>query len=257
MSKRILLMLSFVFSFMCSTVFAASNIVINDVETKNVKDYIIEKMALSNQNLIIEHTSDNNILLLGTHTENLGLFGQFTWSYENRLGFTFLQKGKDVILSYSETCTSHAPNGAVSIQPVGSANTEIPVLQNIKGYFNGMYLFGFLTSSKKKDGGYPITNIVPLSAFDRAGIKIGDIIMKVNDVKLKADRNSGAIDGLIFDKTRVTTQKFLIVRNEVEKTFTVTSEYEPPQFVKKWMEYFIDKNRPWSFHGLFSIIRYI
>ena len=57
--------------------------------------------------------------------------------------------------------------------------------------------------------------------------------MKVNDVKLKADRNSGAIDGLIFDKTRVTTQKFLIVRNEVEKTFTVTSEYEPPQFVKK------------------------
>jgi len=232
MLKRILLIVSFVFSAMCSTVFAASNIVINNVEIKDVKNYIIETIALSKQNLILENASDNNIVLLSTRTKNLGLFGQYTWSYENRLGFVFVQKDKDVILSFSETCTSHAPNGAVYVQPVGSANTEIPFLQKIKGHFNGMYVFGFDTSSDKKDGGYPIKSIVPLSAFDKAGLKVGDIIIKVNNVKLKADRNSGAIDGLFFDKTRLTTQIFLVKRNEIEKTFTVTSEYEPPQFKK-------------------------
>lgn len=135
---------------MYTTVFAASNIVINDVETKEVKNYIIELMALSWSNFILEQASDNNLVLLSTSTQNAGIFGQYTWSYENRLGFAFVQKDKDVILSVSERCTTHAPNGAVTITPVGSANTELPMLQNIKGYFNGLYLFGFNSSNDKK-----------------------------------------------------------------------------------------------------------
>lgn len=52
-------------------------------------------------------------------------------------------------------------------------------------------------------------------------------------VKLKADRSSGAIDGLIFDTNRQTTQTFLIKRGEVEKAYTLTSEFVPAGFKKK------------------------
>ncbi|SFL65957.1 PDZ domain-containing protein [Pelosinus propionicus] len=232
MFRKALIILGIVFSCMYTTVFAASHVVINDVETKEVKNYIIEKLALSGSNWIIEQASDNNLVLLATRTQNAGLFGQYTWSYENRLGFAFVQKDKDVILSVSETCTSHAPNGATTITPVGTANTEIPYLQNVKGYFNGMYLFGFNCSSKKENGGFPITDISPFGAFEKEGIRIGDVLIAVNDVKLKKARNSDAIDGLFFDKTRQTTLKFLIKRGEVEKIHSITSEYMPPEFKK-------------------------
>ena len=233
MFKKTLFIITLVFSCMYATVFAASNIVITDAETKDVKNYIIEKIALSGSNVIVEQSSENNLVLLTTRTENAGLFGQYTWSYENRLGFTFVQKDKDAILSFSERCTEHAPNGAVTIVPVGSANTEIPILQDIKGYFNVMYLFGFNYSVKKENNGFPITEITPFGVFEKAGIKVGDVIVAVNGVKLKKDRKTGAIDGLFFDKTRQTTQNLLIKRGEVEKAYIVTSEYIPPKFKKK------------------------
>lgn len=120
---------------MYASVFAASNIVINDVKTSDVKNFIIEKIALSRSNCIIEQSSENNLVLLNTHTENAGLLGQYTWLYENRLGFVFVQKDNDAILSISETCTTHAPNGAVTVQPVGTSNTELPMLQKNKRIF--------------------------------------------------------------------------------------------------------------------------
>ncbi|WP_110952997.1 PDZ domain-containing protein [Anaerosinus massiliensis] len=243
MLKRTLSILCIVFSCMYATVFASSNIVINDVEAKDVKNFIMERIALSNSNAIIEQSSDNNLVLLNTHTENAGLFGQYTWSYENRLGFVFIQKDRDVIVSISETCTTHAPNGAITVQPVGVANTQLPMLQKIKGYFNGIYLLGFDVNRDKKDGGFAITSIEPFGVFENAGIKVGDIIMKVNDVKLKKDRNSGAIDQLLFDTTRPTTQTFLIKRGDVEKLYTLTSVFSPPQF-KKETKVAADSNVP-------------
>lgn len=233
MFKKTFFVLGIIFSCMYATVFAASNIVINDVETKDVKNLIIEKLALSGANVIVEQASDNNLVLLTTRTENAGLFGQYTWSYENRMGFAFVQKDKDVILSYSERCTIHAPNGETTVRPVGTANTELPILQDIKGYFNGKYIFGYDYSNKKENGGFPITTITPFGVFDKAGIKVGDVIISVNGVKLKKDRSSGAIDGLFIDKTRQTTQNFLVKRGEVEKTYTLTSEFVPPDFKKQ------------------------
>jgi len=218
---------------MYATAYAASYIVINDVETKDVKNYILEKIALGGSNCIVEQASDNNIVLLMTRTEKTGLFRQYIWSLENRLGFTLVQKDNDVILSVSETCTSHGPDGETAVAPVGSANTELPILQDIKGYFNGTYLFGFTCSTKKENGGFPITEIVPFGAFEKAGIKVGDMVIAVNGVKLKRDKQSNTINGLFFDKTRQTTQTFLIKRGDVEKTYTLTSEYISPQFKKK------------------------
>lgn len=104
--------------------------------------------------------------------------------------------------------------------------------KKIKGYFNGIYLLGFDVSRDKQNGGYAITEIEPFGAFENAGIKVGDIIIKVNDVKLKKDRNSGAIDQLIFDTTRPTTQSILIKRGDVEKLYTLTSTFREPQFKK-------------------------
>ena len=231
MKKNVIVTVLIAIMLFTSSAFAAANIVINNVETKDVKNYIIQRIALSNQNLIQEQSSENNMVFLSTRTQNTGWSGQNTWTYENRLGFLFVQKDKDVILSYSETCTSHAPNGAVYFQAVGSANRDLPFLQKMKGHFNGMYIFGFDFSYDKKDGGYPIKNIIPLCAFDKAGLKDGDVIISVNNVKLKLDKNSGAMDGLVFDTTRETTQTFLVKRKEVQKTFTVKSEYEPPHFI--------------------------
>ena len=156
--KKILIIFSFLF-IMHTTVLAASNIIINDVETKDVKNYILERVVMNNSNLIIEQVSDNHIVLLGTRTETSGLFGQYTYTYENRLGFAFIQKGNDVLLSYSETCTSHAPNGEVTVSPVGTPTSELPFLQNIKGYFNGMYTFGFAYSVEKSKGGIPVIEV--------------------------------------------------------------------------------------------------
>lgn len=232
MLKKIPIILCVIFSFMYSTVFASSYVVINEVETKDVKNYILEKIALGGANCIVEQSSDSNIVLLMTSTKRSGIFGQYTWSYENRLGFTFVQKDKDVILSVSERCTSHGPDGETSITPVGSADTELPILQDIKGYFNGIYVFGFRNNLNKEDGGFPIAEITPFGVFEKAGIKVGDIIIAVNGEKLKKDKKNNAIIGLFFDKTRPTTQTFKIKRGDVEKTYTLTSEFIPPQFKK-------------------------
>lgn len=229
--KRIFLLV-LVFMMFCSTSLASSSIVINDITKKEVADTIVELFLTQHQNVIVESTSDYGVTFLGTRTETSGLFGQYIFTYENRLNCSFLQQGENVLLSVSETCTTTDGYGQRITRPVGTAVTELPMLQRFKGYFNGLYLFGFSNNTKLKDGGLEIVDISPNSPMDKAGVKKGDIITIVNGEKVKSQKEK-YLNGAYIDFSREQTLRLTIKRGKEELNLTVTSEYNPPQYIKK------------------------
>lgn len=229
--KRILLLV-LIFMMFGTTCLASSSIVINDVTKKEVADTIVELFLTQHQNIIVESTSDYGVTFLFTRTETSGLFNQFVFTYENRLNFSFIQQENNILVSTSETCTSTDEYGRRITRPVGTAVTELPMLQKLKGYFNGIYLFGFSINSKIKNGGIEVIEIIPNSPMDKSGVKNGDIITMVNGEKVKSQKEK-YLNGAYIDSTREQILNLTIKRGKEEIKTTVTSEYNPPKYNKK------------------------
>jgi S1-C subfamily serine protease len=110
------------------------------------------------------------------------------------------------------------------------ANIIFPMFLNaIKAYFNGHYWFGY-DMSKKAEGGYMIDEIYPGMPFDKAGIKIGDIILTINgqEVKNVVEKKIKAVRFTdIFSPDPV---NFVIKQNGVEKHYTIVPAFKEADY---------------------------
>lgn len=213
--------------FFCSQVFASANIVINNVKTQPVMDRVLLSVTKDIPTARVETMNQYSVVLLSVDSVSIGLFG--TGTRENRMIFNFVPTGENIALSLSETCTIIRPNGARETQQVGNDIDQLAYLKAIKYYFNGQYRFGYTATDKKAGEGYLLGAIEPGSAFEEAGIKAGDIMISINDIKVRKEKVK-YLNALLVDKSEPNPAKFVIIQGGQEKIFTIVPKYYPGEY---------------------------
>ena len=225
--KKVLLGFLFLMMF-CSEVLASASIVINNVKTQPVIDKVLFNVTRDIPTSRVETINPYSLVLLSSDSVSIGLFG--TGTRENRMIFNFVPNGNDILLSLSETCTIIRPNGMRESDQVGDYMTHYTYLREIKRYFNGRYMFGYDNIDKKAGEGYLIGAITPGSAFDEAGIKAGDIMISINDVMVRKEKQK-YLNGMMFeDSDRTKPVKFVIIQAGKEKVFNITAKFYPGEY---------------------------
>ena len=113
---------------------------------------------------------------------------------------------------------------------VGDYMTHYTYLREIKRYFNGRYMFGYDNIDKKAGEGYLIGAITPGSAFDEAGIKAGDIMISINDVMVRKEKQKYFNAMMIDESELAKPAKFVIIQAGKEKVFNITAKFFPGEY---------------------------
>lgn len=205
-----------------SSCFAFANTTITNVTKKEVTDYIVNEFARNAPNWILESASDYGINYIVTQPLK-NAFGMQVGSQQNKISFITSENGENTILTVNEVATAYSNFGGMNVQAINDTASHMALVARIRQHFNDCYLFGFDISSKKKDGGYVITSVSPGSPFENALIKVGDIVLKYNGVKVTKLKNE-FLYGSCFDKFRQTTAVFEIMHNGAPKTYNITSK---------------------------------
>ena len=225
--KKFLLVFLFLMMF-CSEVLASASIVINNVKTQPVMDKVLFNVTRDIPTSRVETINPYSLVLLSSDSVSIGLFG--TGIRENRMIFNFVPNGNDILVSLSETCTIIRPNGMRESDQVGDYITHYTYLREIKRYFNGRYMFGYDNIDKKAGEGYLIGAITPGSAFDEAGIKAGDIMISINDVMVRKEKQKYLNGMMLEDSDRTKPAKFVIMQAGKEKVFNITAKFYPGEY---------------------------
>ena len=225
--KKFLLVFLFLMMF-CSEVLASASIVINNVKAQPVMDKVLFNVTRDIPTSRVETINPYSLVLLSSDSVSIGLFG--TGTRENRMIFNFVPNGNDILLSLSETCTIIRPNGMRESDQVGDYMTHYTYLREIKRYFNGQYLFGYDTTDKKSGEGYVIGGITKDSAFEEAGIKAGDVMISINDVMVRKEKQKYLNGMMLEESDRTKPAKFVIVQAGKEKVFNITAKFYPGEY---------------------------
>lgn len=225
--KKVLM--TFLFLMMvCSEVFASASIVINNVKAQPVMDKVLFNVTRDIPTSRVETINPYSLVLLSTDSVSIGLFG--TGIRENRMIFNFVPNGNDMLLSLSETCTIIRPNGMKESDQVGDYVTHYTYLRAIKRYFNGRYVFGYDNIDKKAGEGYVIGEITKGSAFEEAGIKAGDVMISINDIMVRKEKQK-YLNGMMIEETELAKPaKFVIMQAGKEKVFNITAKFSPGEY---------------------------
>lgn len=211
-----------------NTSFAMSSLTIENATPPMIRSYLIEKMSNLGENINIENLTENSVTFDFTRTKFGGLIAIFVKDVENKVTFTFTPMETGVLLTYNAVARAHTLDGQELVAPTSSELAEISFLESVKINFDGGFLYGFALGAKKKDGGFPIVSVTPNSPIDRAGLKVGDIITKIDGVTLKYDKRIG----LHNFQTTIYEPKELVLTvktGKVEKDYTVTSTFFDPK----------------------------
>lgn len=225
--KKLLVAFLFLMMF-CSEVFASASIVINNIHAQPVMDKVLFNVTRDIPTSRVETINPYSLVLLSTDSVSIGLFG--TGIRENRMIFNFVPNGNDILLSLSETCTIIRPNGMRESDQVGDYITHYTYLREIKRYFNGRYLFGYETTDKKNGEGYVIGEITKGSAFEEAGIKSGDVMISINDIMVRKEKQKYLNGMMLEESDRTKPAKFVIMQAGKEKVFNVTAKFSPGEY---------------------------
>ncbi|WP_277301823.1 PDZ domain-containing protein [Veillonella caviae] len=210
---------------------AMSSVSIKNATPTQVRDYIISGLSSTHANATIENMNDNNLTLLFTQMHRAGLFGQVMMSTENRVVFTFIpQDDGQTQVTYNEVATAYDPfTGGKLSRPIGTAQTELSILNDIKFNFDGGYRFGYGVGNKKQKGGYPIVVVDQGSPAETVGLKVGQILLKVNGEKVKYDKTLNSHNfhsDINFPKTDILT---VTDASGIQKDITITSQFVDPK----------------------------
>ena len=216
---------------------AMSSVLIKNATPLQVRNFIISGISKTHTNATVENVSDNSLTILLTRMHQVGLFGQMLASTENRATFTFLpQDDGSTQVTFNEVATAYNPmTGGQLSRPVGTAQSELATLNNIKIEFDGGYRFGYDVDNKKHKGGYPISAVILGSPADAAGLKVGQILLKVNGEKIKYDKVNDIfnfVSGIDYPKTDVLT---VMDSSGAQRDISITSWFMDPKkhmFVK-------------------------
>ncbi|MHC1745935.1 MAG: PDZ domain-containing protein [Negativicutes bacterium] len=213
--------------FFCSQVFANASVVINHVKTQPVMDRVLLVVTKDIPTSRVETMNQYSVVLLSVDSVSIGLFG--TGTRENRMIFNFVPAGENLVLSVSEIYTIIHQNGARETQQVVNNDNHLSYLKEIKYYFNGKYRFGYTTTDKKAGEGFLIGEIAPDSSFEEAGIKAGDVMISINDTKVRKEKEK-YLNASLVDQSDPKPAKFVIIQNGQEKVFTLSPKYYPGEY---------------------------
>ena len=150
---------------------------------------------------------------------------------QSKLNFTTIQNGNNVVLSISEVATLYYNSGGVDVQPVNDPVTERSLLNMVKQYFNGRYMFGYTLSNKKVDNGYEIQAVEPGFPAELAGIRKSDIMVSINGQLTKKIPKKKIWTTDFFNPFLGNPVKFVVKRNRVEKSYTITPKFIPSKYM--------------------------
>lgn len=230
MLKRLILTLILICSF-SNFCFAEtiSPVIIQNASTEEVSDMIAQVIALRSQGKAsITASTPNSLTLMSILQVKQGLLG-IPCNVERYISFTFAKTPNGIILNASQT--ARLENSSTLI-PANVDETSY-ILKSIKSLFDGRYTFGFDCEKNKHNGGYKITSIVPGGAFDKAGFKVNDILIKVDNITVKG----GYYEFFPSSKCHIDSLKeqsmpFTVKRNNTVITQTATSSFESADKVR-------------------------
>ena len=226
--KKILLVFLFLMM-LCSQVLAGASIVINNVNQQMVVERAIYKITQTIPGCHVETLNPYSLVMLHVENVAIGWFGA-TGTREQRILFNFVPNNNDVVLSISENCTIIQKNGMRETAEVGEYIDQYKFIKDIKTYFNGSYLFGYETTDKKAGEGYLIGTITPGSAFEEAGIKAGDVMISINDIMVRKEKQKYLNGMMLEDSDRTKPAKFVIMQAGKEKVFNITAKFYPGEY---------------------------
>lgn len=174
-----------------TNIYAISSVSIKNATPEEIRAFLLKNTANMSANYTVANNSENNLTFIGTSVHNTGLFGQYSVSQENTVDFNYMaQDDGTTLLTYNESATVYNPiNGARFSQPIGTKQTELNALNQIKAYFDGIYKLGIDIIPKKQKGGFPLTDVDLEGPAYAAGLRDGDILLKVNGNKIAYDKN--------------------------------------------------------------------
>ena len=213
----------------CSEVLASANIVINNVNQQQVVNRAIYNVTKAIPGCHVETLNPYSLVMLHAENVAIGWFGA-TGTREQRILFNFVPNNNDVVLSISENCTIIQKNGMRETAEVGEYIDQYKFIKDIKTYFNGSYLFGYETTDKKAGEGYLIGTITPGSAFEEAGIKAGDVMISINDIMVRKEKQKYLNGMMLEESDRTKPAKFVIMQAGKEKVFNITAKFYPGEY---------------------------
>ena len=120
--------------------FAVSSIQINNVNKKDVIDYVVSFVATSGMNTMLEQVNEYGVIF-SSITPIKNALGVQVGSQQNKINFTAIQQNNNVMLTVNEMANKFFNNGTVKPQQINSLPIEKFLLDNIKMYFNDYYSF--------------------------------------------------------------------------------------------------------------------
>lgn len=215
---------------------AISSIVIDGVPPEVVKSKILDMFQRSRTNVMVENLSDNTSTYIFTSTMSYGMFNTETATIEDHVNFvhTPLENGTNLSINITRTIT--AIMGQTQTMPMNDTTAELEALHSIKAVLNGGYFFGFDVDTEKKNGGYVISDVEKDGAFDKAGIKAGDILIAVDNKKVKSDKKTNNIN-FSPDPLYQSTHMFTIIHNNTKKDHEISSIFKTPEDIDRGKAY--------------------
>jgi len=229
--------------FTTSTAVATSVKIINATPME-VKSYILTNRALRHPNSTVSlipnygsslqmgSSSYETIVFKSAKKLRVGLFGESSVKTNRDTYFSISTplNRVGVEVSYFESTELYNPNkGKFDDQITSTDESEKIILNKIKLHFDGGYTNGYTLSHEKGKKGYPIEKIEPHSPAEKAGLKVGDIVVKINGQKVNfnKDINTFNISNNI-DKKELETVT-IISDSGVEKDIVIESAYWNPK----------------------------
>lgn len=230
-------------SFAATTVMAES-VTINNATVMDVKSYILANRELRHPNSTVSlipnygsafqmgSSSYEMIVFKSTKKLRVGLFGEASVKTNRDTYFSISTplNRVGVKVSYFESTELYNPNkGKFDDQITSTDESEKIILNKIKLHFDGGYTNGYTLSREKGKKGYPIEKINPHGPAEKAGLKIGDVVVKINGQKVnfKKDINTFNISNNIGKKETETVT--IITDSGLEKDIVIETAFWNPQ----------------------------
>lgn len=204
---------------------------IENVDKKAIAEFIVNDMVKQGFNIMNTNEYQVSFRRDVTNFWAQVLYGsQFNSTPELRTYFNLSQSGVNTRITADIKVVTN-PNSGFENYTVVTNNKWQEYLDGIKKYFNGYSSYGFTCSEKKQDDCFKITEIVPGGPADKAELKVGDMISKLNGATVE-DLNKKKIDkifiaGNVGQELRVTTKGPL-----KETVHVLTKALIPPAYKK-------------------------
>ena len=207
---------------------------IENADSQLVRDAIARAASQSSTPFRVESSNEYGISLVSNGAILGGPLGLTPIAVEYTCSFTIADLSNGVGVNCSIVEKRSTANGYSFAQPA-SPLAEADMLASIKSKFDGVYSFGFDMDPGKVSGGHTILLITPGLPMQKAGIEVGDIILKINGKKVPVDKSTKTIDRIKLGQNRLVQQSWtfeILKRDGTKRTYEITSQLLTPDELK-------------------------